>query len=110
MCDADDCEKPKHGLKPYCRMHLARLARTGTLQGIKATQNLSKTCTADDCNEPYTRKDSQLCEVHFAERKAKIDIERTARLRLYDELMNPKTADEIDYNDMWQWIKKEMAA
>lgn len=110
MCDADDCEKPKHGLKPYCRMHLARLKRTGTLGGYKAVYNYDKICTAENCNEKYTHNDSQLCDEHFAERKAKIDIERTARLRLYDWLANPKHDAEIDYDDMWKWIEKEMAA
>lgn len=110
MCDADDCDKPKHGLKPYCRMHLARLKRTGTLGGFKAVYNYDKICTGENCNEKYTHNESQLCDDHFAERKKQIDIERTARLRLYDWLANPKHDGEIDYDDMWKWIEKEMAA
>jgi len=110
MCEADDCDKPKHGLKPYCRMHLARLKRTGTLGGFKEIHNYDKVCKTEGCNEKYTQKNSQLCDLHYVDYRKQVDAERTSRLELYSWLMNPKIAGEIDYDDLWKWVEKEMAA
>lgn len=103
MCDADGCDKQKHGLKPYCRMHLARLKRTGTLGGFKEIYNYEKICQAENCNKQYTRKDSQLCEEHYQERRVGIRQKQTERLRYYDQYL------DMDYDDLWEWVKKEVA-
>jgi len=108
-CEATDCTNQRHGKKQYCRMHLARLKRTGTLGGFKAIYNYEKTCTKANCDKPYRSADNQLCEQHYSEYRKEVAKANTARLRAYDELLNPKTAGEIDYDDLWKWVEKEIA-
>jgi len=103
MCEAEGCEKERHFTKPYCRMHLARLKRTGTLGGYKEIYNYEKICITDDCDEKYTHNQSQLCDTHFEERRVGIRKTITERLLYYTDYA------DIDYDDLWRWVKKEMA-
>lgn len=83
-------------------MHLARLKRTGTLGGYKAIYNYDKICTVDICNEKYTNDWTKLCDLHQVEHRKKVRKESTERLHYYTEY------SEIDYQDMWDWMKKEI--
>lgn len=102
QCEADNCEKERHFTKPYCRMHLARLKRTGTLGGFKAIYNYEKICKTEGCEEKYTRAESQLCEWHYDDYREQVRAAATERLRDASELI------DIDYEDYWQWVKKEL--
>ncbi len=99
-CQADDCEKPRYGKKDYCRMHYARLVRTGTVGGYKAIYNYDKICVADGCEEKYVHTHSQLCEWHYDDYREKVNAAATERLREAEELEN------IDTQDFWMWILK----
>lgn len=104
-CGADDCEKPRYGKKDYCRMHYARLVRTGTVGGYKAIYNYDKICVAEGCEEKYTQVNSKLCEWHYDDYKEQIREQN--RQKAYDQHeMDDWTAD--DYEEFWQWVKKEL--
>ena len=97
-CQVDDCEKPRYGKKDYCRMHYARLVRTGTVGGYKAIHNYDKICVTDGCEEKYVHKNSQLCEWHYDDYRERVNAAATERLREAEEL------EDIDTHDFWMWI------
>jgi len=107
-CSVDDCEKPCWRLNEYCRMHHARLVRTGSLEGIakireinrEAKEEASKYCKEDGCNEPVVQR--RRCEWHYD------DLVERLRIRNQQNYELMQDYEYIDYDDFWEWVKKEL--
>lgn len=112
MCQADGCDKEKYYAKPYCRMHLARLKRTGTLGGFKEIYNYDKVCKTKGCEKPHVSYTTQLCEKHH-QQKLNRNSEKAKTRYYYEQNFNgidydSKAYDKIDNDDLWEWVRDEI--
>lgn len=107
-CSVQDCNKESWRLYDVCRMHQARLMRTGSLEGIahirainkEAKEEASKYCKEEGCNE--LRVQQFRCEWHYD------DFVERRRLRNQDNYQLMLEMEDIDYDDYWEWVKKEL--
>jgi hypothetical protein len=103
-CSVQDCETESWRLYEYCRKHQARLMRTGTVKGIEAIRAINRErksqCVIEDCYEPVVK--SRHCEWHYD------DYREGIRLKNRDNWEYMIACESIDYDDFWEWMKKEL--
>ena len=107
-CSVQDCQTESWRLYEYCRKHQARLMRTGTVEGIEAIRAInreakeeaSKYCKEEGCEELAVQR--KRCEWHYD------DLIERLRIRNQENYQTMQDYEDIDYDDFWEWVKKEL--
>jgi hypothetical protein len=89
-------------------MHQARVMRTGTVDGIarlrainkEAKQERAKFCKEEGCQDKVVQRFR--CEWHYDDLIERMRIRNQQNYELMQEY------EDIDYDDYWEWVKKEL--